>query len=201
MRRALVLFSVALSTVTAAAAESDHSRAMVRATPALVEISPQAAGARLVNLPSLEFPLQIGPRCGADARVESLVISVADTQKRFVGSDFADNAMLEATLQLPQHQIGPIAIEPFCAADSRDSDPDRSLNIRDAFSASISLRCSNDIGQTISFETLALEVRLLCKSGHEDEIDAAADLSDDSRDDGNDERQDGQAPSPASTRF
>jgi len=190
MWHTLVLFSLALLAITAPASSSNHAQATVLAKPALVEIGPQPAVNRLLNLPSLEFPLTIEPRCAAGARIESLVISIADTQRRYVAADFAASGPLESTLLLPERQIGPLAIGQFCAAERLDPDPQRSLQIHDVFTASVSLRCSSDFGQTISFETLALDVSLSCKSAADEQSDAAAEMADIARDAGDSDRQD-----------
>ena len=135
--------------------------------PATVEITAQPAGRRLIQLPALEFSLTIEPQCESDMYVESISISVADTRATVTVAE-PDQAVLTTTLTLPRHQAAPLAVVNFCqtAADQSQSQSQSSqeLLVRDAFTAHLSLRCSNDERQSIVYASQALDLVLRCKS-------------------------------------
>ena len=135
---------------------------------ARVEIAAQPEGRRLIRLPRLEFPITIEPDCVGDTTIESVSISVADTQHRFDAADFDRESILATSLSLPRRQIGPLAIEQFCSRD--DESDEKTMLITDAFTAQASLRCASEIRPTMIYETVKLGIRLLCKS-----VDPAAD--------------------------
>jgi len=174
----LVLLTAALLAIAAAAFGDDGARLIIRAEPAVADIGPLPADRRLIRLPDLEFPLLIEPHCAADLRVESVSISVADTRRSYGARKFDTNMLLKTTIRVPRRQIGPLAVDRFCLADG-DGENEHSARIPGAFTANVSLRCANDIRQSISYETLALEVRLLCKTAEGANTDSADDQVDD----------------------
>jgi len=147
---------------------------MVRANAAVVELDRQPAGRRLLRLPNLDFPMQIEPRCGSGMHIESLSISIADTNRLFAATEFLEQSTLETSFRLPGRQIGPLAIERFCTADDENSNNSNTLFIRDALTAHISLRCADDVRQSVVYETLALEIRMICKIPENEESIAIA---------------------------
>ena len=168
MRGPLVLLSTTLLAITGATRGNDDIQPIARAEPVSVEIAPQPAGRRLIRLPSLEFTLQIEPRCEADTRVASVSISVADTRRTYDAAQFDKQPRLETSINIPQRQIGPLSIGQFCIASDDLQEAGQVMRVPDALTAQVSLRCANDAGQSIIYETLALEVRLLCQTVNDD---------------------------------
>lgn len=170
-----ISITIIVLTVTSSGSAVSDDRPMVRAEAAVVELDRQPTGRRLLRLPNLDFPLQIEPRCGFGLRIESLSISIADTNKSFAAKDFLEQSTLETSFRLPGRQIGPLAIEQFCTADDESPSNSSTLIIRDALTAHISLRCADDVRQTVVYETLALEIRMVCKNPEREESTAIAD--------------------------
>ena len=161
MKRAAVLsFCVLLLALLPAHAE-DGARPVSQAEPAEITVDPVPAGRRLIRLPGVEFPLRLAPACPDDLAFQSLLISIADTRRSFTAADFEAAAEVDARMQIPARQIGPIAVDEFCIADSESSSA--AVNISDAFTAHVSVRCGNESRQAVSYDTLALDIRLLCR--------------------------------------
>ena len=160
--RLILLFLAMASTATPALSDT-FSRIKVTSEPAAVEISPQATGRRLIRLPALEFSLTIEPQCESNMQVESISISVADTRARVTIAE-ADEAIVATTLTLPRHQTAPLPVVDFCQIDADQNLDSRELLVRDAFTAHLSLRCSNDERQSIVYASQSLDLALHCKS-------------------------------------
>jgi hypothetical protein len=160
--RLILLFLAMASTATPALSDT-VSRIKVTSEPAAVEISPQAAGRRLIRLPALEFSLTIEPQCESNMQAESISISVADTRATVTVAE-PDEAVLTTTLTLPRHQAAPLAVVNFCQTAADQSQSSQELLVRDAFTAHLSLRCSNDERQSIVYASQALDLALRCKS-------------------------------------
>ena len=158
----LILLAVAITAPGLPARSETVSHIEVRSEPAAVEIAPQAAGRRLVRLPALEFSIEIEPSCDNNMRAESLSISVADTRETVaVAND--DDSVITTTLTLPGQQTAPIAVVDFCQIEEARTQGLQELLIRNAFTAHLSLRCTNDEQQSVVYTTQSLDLTLLCK--------------------------------------
>jgi hypothetical protein len=164
--RLILLFLAAASTSTTARSDT-MSQIKVLSEPATVEITAQPAGRRLIQLPALEFSLTIEPQCESDMRVESISISVADTRKTVTAVE-ADKSIVATTLTLPSRQAAPLALVDFCQSDEDQSRSSREVLVREAFTAHLSLRCSNDERQSIVYASQALDLALRCESGDQE---------------------------------
>jgi len=142
----------------------------VLSEPATVAITAQRAGRRLIQLPALEFSLTIEPKCENDMRVESISISVADTRKTVTAAE-ASESVVVTTLTLPGRQTAPLAVVDFCRSDEDQSQSSREILVREAFTANLSLRCTNDERQSVVYSSQALDLALSCESG--DQIPSA----------------------------
>ena len=141
-------------------------------TAAEISIDPSPAGRRLIRLPGAEFPLRLAPVCPSGLEFDSLSISVADTRKNFGAADFGAETVLETSLRIPGRQIGPVAVDKFCAAAA---DSPASMNIADALTAHVATRCSNASEQAVNYDAFALEILLICNSRDEPaEADSAS---------------------------
>ena len=153
-----VVLIIILACLPIIASGDGDNRPAVVAKPARVGIDVAPAGRRLIHLPTLEFPLRIEPRCSPGLRIESVSISVADTRRTYSAQDFEKTATIETTLRLPGRQIGPLAIDAFCADKSEPA----TRRVADALTANVSLHCTNDTQQSVNYEMLALDVLLHC---------------------------------------
>lgn len=139
----------------------------VTVEPSLAEIGPQAPGTRIVQLPDVAFTMHIAAQCDAGMQAESASISVSDTRLSLGPEALADTAAAELTIRIPRQQLAPLTIENFCFNDSSASDT-QDLNIVDALTAQVSLRCVGDNRQSIIYRAAPLAVTLRCKTGDND---------------------------------
>lgn len=161
MRVPVVLCLCSLFVAPAPALAEEGTRPVTQPVAAEVAIDPVPAGRRLIQLPGIEFPLRLAPACASGQAFDSLSISIADTRKTFSAAEFASAAVLETRLQIPGRQIGPIAVDGFCVTAS--SAPPATVNITDAFTANVAVRCNSETQQFVSYATLALEIMLVCR--------------------------------------
>jgi len=161
--KSLVVLSLYSLLAAAAMVRAEHDAlTVVQSEPARVTIEQQPAGRRLLRLPGIEFPLRIAPVCAPGLTIDSLSINIADTRRIFRSADFDDQPAIETTLYVPGRQIGPMAVAKFCIADAPADDRHSGVSVADAYTANVSLRCVSDTQQSVAYETLALQVILLC---------------------------------------
>ena len=170
----LILLFLAMASTASPALSDTVSQIKVTSEPAAVEILPQAAGRRLIRLPALEFSLKIKPQCEDDMRAESVSISVADTRATVTVAE-GDETTIATTLTLPRHQSAPLAVVDFCQIREDQSQDIQEMLVRDAFTAHLSLRCTNDERQSIVYASQALHLALRCKSENQDPSADSAD--------------------------
>jgi hypothetical protein len=132
----------------------------------VVAIKPLTEGRKLIRPPALEFLLRIDAECGANAEIASISISIADTQKALTTTDLSEAAPIATRITIPARQISPIAVQNFCPMESAAAGDE--LVVRDALTAQVSLRCTSEAGESITYASRALDVMLHC--------DAAADI-------------------------
>lgn len=151
-------FAAGCGVATAQDPAGNSPRVTVEASPAAAEIAPRPAPPGLLVLPTLEFALTILPNCGNAGAAESVTISVADTRRRIpVDGDVP----VETTVLLPGRQASPIRAEGFCRAGEQEA-ARQVLQVDDAFSARLSLRCRSGESQTVVYATVPLSIRLIC---------------------------------------
>ncbi|MGI9270969.1 MAG: hypothetical protein ACR2QT_04285 [Woeseiaceae bacterium] len=136
---------------------------VLESSSAIVEIEPQPPGLRLIRLPEVSFAMQIEARCNADLLAESVLISVADTRVSLGSADFDDQGTAQTTIQIPKHQIAPLTIENFCIAGTAPSIA-TPVQVRDALSAQVSLKCAAEGRESIVYQTVGLNVALDCQT-------------------------------------
>jgi len=137
-------------------------RLLVEAQAAVAEINPVAGDRQLLALPTLRFSLAIEPRCGATARVESISVSAADTRQTFSIDDIGEQPVVEATLSIPNRQLGPIRIGEFCRLTDMNAVETRDLTVRGALTAHLALRCVRDEELSITYVSQPLDIILRC---------------------------------------
>jgi len=138
----------------------------VEADPAAVAIKPLAEGVKFIRPPALEFLLRIDAKCDANAEIASISISIADTQKALTTADLGEAEPIATRISIPARQVSPIAVENFCSLESPAAGD--KLMLRDALTAHVSLRCTSEAAESITYASRALDVMLHC--------DAAADI-------------------------
>ncbi len=132
-----------------------------------IEIPPRN-DSRAIRLPQLDFAVRAKFVCAPEAVVESVTISVADAYRRYAPTDGDDN--LETTISVPASQIAPIAAGNFCANGNDDNEE---LLLSGVATAQLSLRCVAEGAPSVSFTSLILPLRLVCKTGDDQEPSAA----------------------------
>lgn len=164
MRRHSILL-IFTAIIIANPAMSDSSAYLrVTAEAASVKVKPLPDGRRLIALPTLEFALIIAPQCAPDMRAESISISVADTQKNLGATDIGDQPTVATSISIPRKQLSPLAVDGFCRAVDNTASFSTDLDIRDAFTANISLRCAGKDKQSIVYASQALHLSLQCEA-------------------------------------
>ena len=177
---AVLFICVLLAAVMPAQAEQGDAP-VTQLQPAEVSIDPIQDGRRLIRLPSVEFTLQLTPACAPERAFQSLSISIADTRRTFGAADFSANEFIETRMRVPGRQIGPLAVDDFCVASAEY--PTATLTVGDAFTASVSVRCGNEALQSVAYDTLALDVLLVCNVPDDaGQSDAAASTAPDEED-------------------
>ena len=153
------LFSATVLFAPFAWAENTASLS-VDADPAVVAIKPLTAGRKLIRPPALEFLLRIDAECDVDAEITSISISIADTQKALTSTDLSEAIPIATRITIPARQVSPIAVEDFCPIGSAAAGDE--LVVRDALTAHVSLRCTSEAGESITYASRALDVMLQC---------------------------------------
>lgn len=137
--------------------EGADSALLVEFDAAVAKIALRSSG-RPIRLPSLTFAVRIKASCPAELEAKSISVSIADTRIN-VRPD--DNGLIEKSIRVPKKQLGPISVNDFCIAGD-EANSERQIQLRDALSAQLSLHCSGDNRESMTYETVALEVALQC---------------------------------------
>jgi len=138
---------------------TDVDRLRVHAEPAAAILSMQQGGRTLVNLPPLEFRLSISPHCADGGRVESLSITIADTQRTLRGEDLQSKTPIEVSMRVSASQLAPFALREFCVDPAAEGE---SLLLTAALAAQVSLRCARGEERSIVFAAEPLDIRVDC---------------------------------------
>ncbi|MGI9225275.1 MAG: hypothetical protein ACR2QX_12405 [Woeseiaceae bacterium] len=128
------------------------------ASEARAEIAPRDER-RTIRLPQLDFPVRAEFDCPIDAVAESVTIGIADAYQRYAPNQ--DDASFDAVITVPANQIAPIAAGDFCANSEK---VEEDLLLSGVATAQFSLSCVAEDGRFVSFASLELPLRLVCKS-------------------------------------
>ena len=157
MRGLFIYAALAVLVSADSRGEDADSQLLVEFDAAVAKIALRSSS-RPIQLPSLTFAVRIEASCPAALDTKSISISIADTR---INMQPGDIGLIERTIRVPAKQLGPIAVDDFCnAAD--DANSGQQLQLRDALSAQLSLRCSNENQESMTYATIALEVALQC---------------------------------------
>lgn len=160
MRYLTVIFAIALLISSTSRAEDAGGQLDIEFDTATAIIAPRTSS-RPISLPTLTFTLRAQARCPAAETPESISVSIADTRIT-IYPDSDSNDIIEKSIRVSQKQLGPVAVESFCLAEN-NADVGELLELDDALSAQLSLRCVGENSESISYQTAALSVSLLCE--------------------------------------
>lgn len=149
---------------------AETTRLEAEAARADASVRPMVAGSKNLQLPSLDFRINVEARCPDGKVAESLSISVADSRITLRRDEIADTNNHTVDLTIPASQVAPLSVENFCLAEDGGS---QELLVEDAFSAHLSLRCSSEDGESIVYATRPLPVTLVCDRQAQGESEAS----------------------------
>lgn len=117
-----------------------------------------------MQLPTLDYAIEIEQQCASDLTPAVLSLSVADTRKTYRTDEIASSAPMSIHFTVPAAQIGPIAIADFCVAEkvADESSQPEMLMIPDVLSLQASLLCASETETTIIYASASLDVALQC---------------------------------------
>ena len=169
MRGAFISIAIIALAVESSGEELSDNRLLVDINAASIKVSARPAGRPPIRLPGLEFTIRLEPLCSAGMVAESVSVSIADTRVHIGPQTLADQTVIETTIRIPRKQIGPLAIEDFCVAGD-DSANNAVLQVRDALTAQLSLKCADDSRKSIIYKTEALATTLICETAAADQF-------------------------------
>ena len=157
MRGPFPLIALALLCCANAYGEEASSRLTAVFAAAIAEIAPRSS-AQPIQLPSLTFTVNIEASCPASFANGTVSISIADTKIR---AAIVADGPTQQSIQVPEKQLGPISANDFCIVGAEPGSAAQ-LQLRDALSAQVSLRCVGESQESITYSTVPLEVSLQC---------------------------------------
>ena len=160
MRYLTEIFAIALLISSTSHSEDADGQLDIEFDTATAIVSPRTSN-RPINLPTLTFTFRAQAQCPAAEAPESISVSIADTRIT-IYPDSDSNDVIEKSIRVSQKQLGPVAVANFCLAEN-DADVGELLELDDALSAQLSLRCVGENSESISYQTAALSVSLLCE--------------------------------------
>ncbi len=169
MRGAFISIAIIGLAVGGSGEELFDHRLLVDINAASIEVSARPAGQQPIRLPDLEFEVRLEPRCAAGVNADSISVSIADTRIRIGPQTLADQPVIETTIRVPRKQIGPLTIEDFCVAGD-DGANNAVLQVRDALTAQLSLKCDDEGRQSIIYRTEPLAIVLICETTASDQF-------------------------------
>lgn len=139
----------------------------VRADTPVISIEKRENDRNFMRLPSLTYELAIGRKCGGDLKPTVLSLSVADTRRSFNAEDLSDSENVPIRFAVPAAQIGPIAVESFCAMfDSSSGENEthelETMTVPAVLSLQASLLCASETESQITYASASLDVALEC---------------------------------------
>ena len=160
--------TIALIFLCASALSENTPELNIASVAAIVEIETRQGPREFIQLPTLQYDLEIQQECPADLNPANLSVSVADTRRTMSANEISKASALTMPLSIPGAQIAPIAIAGFCSAIGDDihgtnSREDDILGIKDVLSLQAALLCASDTGSRIYYASIALDVELRCK--------------------------------------
>jgi len=136
-----------------------------------VSIPTRPDGRNFMRLPALEYNVVADTLCPNGLARESLSLSIADT--RITNAiDAETRSRLELSVRVPAAQIGPVAVNQFCTADSVAAGGPLTLRIPSVLSAQAALLCVSETGSEMTYGSVSLDVLLLCESADQPQTES-----------------------------
>lgn len=143
----------------------------IRADSPVIQIEKRVDRRNFIRLPSLTYELDVAKKCGGDLKPAVLSLSIADTRRSFRTDDISADANLAIRFAVPAAQIGPIAVESFCAiAATAENEVDNkvdaaeSMTVPAVLSLQASLLCANETESRMTYASTSLDVTLECSA-------------------------------------
>ena len=142
---------------------ADETNLVVSSSTPDVNISSRASDRFAIRLPGLQYEFQFELGCEAGYEPDSVLLSVADTRKRFAVNEMPLDSDSGISMKIPASQIAPLSIEGFClASESGGKQRSDRVTVRGILSAQASLLCSGDEDQRLMYASRSLDVTLKC---------------------------------------
>jgi hypothetical protein len=160
MRGPLLISLSAILVCSTSLSDEAGQRLSVEFETAIANIAPRATD-QPVHFPDLTFALRGETHCHAPDSTASVSVSIADSRLT-IAPDPDRQGLIEETMRVPHKQLGPIVVDNFCLAG--ESESVQYLELEGALSAHLSLRCSSENQNSISYLTSALNVTIQCQN-------------------------------------
>lgn len=142
---------------------ADETTLVVSSTTPAVNVKARASDRYSIRLPGLHYNFQLEIDCATGYEPDSVLLSIADTRKRFNFADPKADSDDRFSIKIPAAQIAPLSVEGFCLdigdGGQRESEQ---ITIRGILSAQASLLCSGKEDQRQTYASQALNVTLIC---------------------------------------
>ena len=158
------LLLVAAASLAAMPAQTDNpSGISIETSAAIAVIRPVPESRRLIRLPALNYDLRVAATCEAEQQVNSVSISIADTNRTIDGSAFSNGEAVEIELTVPDRQSSPVVVDGFCRDSASSETSPETTSIEGAVTAHVSLRCAGEDQESIVYVSEPLGVTLQCE--------------------------------------
>lgn len=159
-----ILISAALVLGTASLTADEIPQFDVEFDVPVASILPRSTEG-LINLPSITYVVRATASCPELQSPESISISIADTR---VSVKPVEDEAVETTIRVSNKQLGPVSATNFCLtnteSDAHEAGETELIQIDNALSAQMSLRCVGEQDESIRYESAVLSVALQCGS-------------------------------------
>ena len=174
-RNGLIFNTALLLAIGQAASAGDLDLAADRPT---VPVETRADGRNFIRLPALQYTVRVGVACAEGSKPKRLSLNVADTRVLLDEDEVAADTTFDVPLLIPASQIGPIAVEGFCVAESTGlGDTIETMTVPSVLSIQASLLCTGDSGDEMDYASTALDVTLECARPRQGPSGSAASIT------------------------
>lgn len=159
--RKLTVLLVPLIQIAPGTSDAGETLLQLNSSTPDINITARSNDGAAIKLPKLAYAFHIEAECAAEQAPQSLLLSIADTQKRVAGDRLQDGT--EVTITIPADQIAPLTIADFCLSAAGPEQQQKSpVTVHGALSAQVALLCSDGNQEQMIYASLALDVTLHC---------------------------------------
>lgn len=159
-RQSLKLIAL-LSIVAAGLSAAGEATLQVNSSTPEIIIATRINDRASIRLPKLPYTFHVEAECAAGLVPQSMLLSIADTQKR-VSAD-SIQGWTEITVTIPAGQIAPLTIAGFClSATDTEQQQNNRITVHGALSAQAALLCSDGNSEQMIYASLALDITVHC---------------------------------------